>query len=772
MMCFRSLACLLLLAACDCGSDPGCTRDDECGTLFCVDGACVAGSDAAAPDAEVDAGDAGMLMCFSGQSACGDVCCETGEVCDGDSCCAGEDLCGGTCCGGDAECVADRCVVACDDDETLCRVGDAEVCCAALDVCYLGACTTPGDACTSNSQCGEEEYCERSIERCLPRATGEECVFEPEQDFELEEEWAWNGSDVMPNHRQVIQTPMVANLTDDNGDGEINEEDTPDVVFSTFVDSLLRQDGVLRAVSGADGSEHWPLATPSYRVQPAGQIAIAELDASSPGPEIVACEGNEDMPVFGTALILAADGSLIRNIPGTRCNSHAPAIADADHDGTPEIFLGNDVFHADGTLISEIPLRTGGDTYAIFADVAGDSDLEIVAGNAVFNLDGSVLWLDDSLDPLNGQSAVADLDLDMLPEVIFVAPNEHMLYVYNGQTGDVLWRADVNQAEAPPTGLITGGGPPTIANFDEDPQPEIALAGGYSYVVFDGLDSDGDGLGDREWFRPTLDASSRTTGSSIFDFNGDGRAEVVYNDERQIHVYAGADGAELLNACNTSATLVEYPIVVDADLDGQAEIILMANNYNPGIGQCDPMTVGIRSLGHPRGEWVSTRTIWNQYSYHVTNVEADGTIPRDEERNWLVPGLNNFRQNVLSEGLFNAPDLAAEDGFADISACPEEVRLSVRVTNRGSAAAPARVPVAFYDLREGRVLIGVGFTSRVLLPGESERVLAPLSYAVEAGTFPYEVVINDAESGGLSNLRDCRSENNLGEYEGFCSPIR
>ena len=53
--------------------------------------------------------------------------------------------------------------------------------------------------------------------------------------------------------------------------------------------------------------------------------------------------------------------------------------------------------------------------------------------------------------------------------------------------------------------------------------------------------------------------------------------------------------------------------------------------------------------------WVRTRRIWNQHTYHVTNVTEDGQIPRHEAPNWLDPGLNNFRQNVQTDGLFDAP---------------------------------------------------------------------------------------------------------------------
>jgi hypothetical protein len=46
--------------------------------------------------------------------------------------------------------------------------------------------------------------------------------------------------------------------------------------------------------------------------------------------------------------------------------------------------------------------------------------------------------------------------------------------------------------------------------------------------------------------------------------------------------------------------------------------------------------------------WVPTRRIWNQHTYHVTNVREDGTIPQVEPQHWGL--LNTFRTNAQSEG--------------------------------------------------------------------------------------------------------------------------
>src|SRR6185312_3947865 len=104
-------------------------------------------------------------------------------------------------------------------------------------------------------------------------------------------------------------------------------------------------------------------------------------------------------------------------------------------------------------------------------------------------------------------------------------------------TGDPVINAHVAaiMAASPTRDPLTGGGPPTIANFDDDPEPEFALAGGYAYVIFDHD-------GTRKWYEVTQDTSSRATGSSVFDFEGDGVAEVLYNDELAFRAFRGPTG--------------------------------------------------------------------------------------------------------------------------------------------------------------------------------------------------------------------------------------
>jgi hypothetical protein len=94
----------------------------------------------------------------------------------------------------------------------------------------------------------------------------------------------------------------------------------------------------------------------------------------------------------------------------------------------------------------------------------------------------------------------------------------------------------------------------------------------------------------------TEDDSSQVTGSSVFDFDGDGRNEVVYNDEAYIRIYPGVepdcalnppgpgcdknmtDAEVLFRDRNSSRTRTEYPVIADVDGDFKADIVFSTNN--------------------------------------------------------------------------------------------------------------------------------------------------------------------------------------------------
>ena len=770
------LLCALLVAACSAApGDPVVLPDASPvpdGARLDAPRADVGAPPDAPPDVTAPPEDA-RLTCPDRSLPCDGVCCGAGTTCAGGYCCAEAARCGGVCCGPARRCEGGTCVFDC-RDRARCGSGATATCCLSGQVCYLGACATPGAACNDLTRCPEAQYCEPTLLRCLPRPTSAEaCEYRPPAArFTPQLKWAWaRDATVFPTHDQVMMQPAVANLTDDNRDGVIDRNDIPDVVFSTFTGNNYVTDGVLRAVSGADGRRLWPVEDPGYRTVPGSSVAIADVDPSSPGPEVITCAQGDRM-VAGHAVILRADGRLLRRVQSVPCGYSAPAVGDMDNDGVPEIAVRNKVFHADGTVLAGFVGQTAVTTlgspmdFNALADLDGDGTLELVSGNKAWRVNGTALW--DRADLPGGSPAVADLNRDGVPDVAVVQPSAHSLIALNGRTGVTLWGAiEINRIT--PTMGPSGGGPPTVADFDGDGAPEVATAGGDNYLVLRGA------TGERLWHTISQDTSSRVTGSSVFDFEGDGRAEVVYNDELLLRVYRGTDGEVLWSTCNTSGTLWEYPVIVDVDRDDSADIVVMANNYGAARYMCSdgtPPTTGIRVYSDPAGNWVRTRPIWNQHTYHVTNVDDDGRVPRRETPHWTVRGLNNFRQNVQPDGLFDAPDLTPIDLDADVSACPARLRLRVRVVNRGRAGAPAGVPVLFFTGTPGgtRTLLGRAVTTRRLLPGDSEAVSVELPPERAAETLPVFVVVNDPATMPLGALHECRVDNNtLGPQRVACA---
>ena len=446
-------------------------------------------------------------------------------------------------------------------------------------------------------------------------------VLPPGEPLQVKLKWAWTSSTTLPDSLNVLNSPAIIDL---NGDG------TPDIVFgsTTSRGGANVEVGQLRAIDGKTGGELFTVTNRNINV--ASSVAVGDIDGDGK-PEIVACDATGDRLVT-----FEHDGTFKWQSPQLeQVNWGSPSLADLDQDGVPEIIIGRQVLNSDGTLRWT---GTGGRAYisgplSLVSDIDLDGHLDIVAGNTVYSFDGQIEWQNNIPDGFN---AVGNFDTDPQAEVVLVSSGSVYLFNYDGT---FIWG---------PVAIPGGGqgGPPTIADFDGDGQPEIGVAGARRYVVFE---TDGS----IKWQAVTQDASSNVTGSSVFDFEGDGAAEVVYRDELKLRVYKGSDGTVLFETPMSSCTWYEYPLVADVDNDGHAEIVVGANN-NCSLG---PQR-GIYVFADQNNRWVATRKIWNQHSYHITNVNEDGTIPRQEAANWLLPGLNNFRLNS-----FGPRDTARTDSF-------------------------------------------------------------------------------------------------------------
>ncbi len=81
-------------------------------------------------------------------------------------------------------------------------------------------------------------------------AVGECRISAPPDSFEPELQWVWSGAN---GETWSVATPLVANLTDDDDNGEIDLCDVPDIVVVVSGPGLL---GHLYVLDGASGAEH------------------------------------------------------------------------------------------------------------------------------------------------------------------------------------------------------------------------------------------------------------------------------------------------------------------------------------------------------------------------------------------------------------------------------------------------------------------------------------------------------------------------------------
>jgi hypothetical protein len=557
-----------------------------------------------------------------------------------------------------------------------------------------------------------------------PSGPGPTCQVHPPfvSHFEPVPEWEWSGGSLLPDHKQVMTTPIVADV---NGDG------VGDVVFNAFRGTSSTGNGVLRAISGADGRELWVSLSATARVRGSAGVAAADIDHDG---AVELCT----LPESGNGILcFEHDGRLKFRTLFPSSAWGAIAFADLEGDGNVEILHGAYVFSHTGAL-----KWVGSDVAASAASFAADLDQdglqEVIQGRTVYRHNGTIKCRNAQIG--SGLAGVGNFDWD---------PRGEIVVVWSGN----VTLLDDDCARRWTVGLPGGGkgGTPTIADFDGDGQPEIGVAGAARYVVFD---TDGS----IKWERPIEDADSGVSSATAFDFEGDGQVELVHADESWLRIYNGATGVVRFEAPHRSATLYESPVVTDVDGDGSAEIVVATNSLSPAG------PAGIRIYGDSQNGWVSTRRIWNQQAYAVVNVRDDGTIPPRPDTNWGTAGLNTFRANWQGPGItppVPAPDLSISQVETVCDAVAEQLVLEARVHNTGEAEATAGLSVSFYerDPDEGGVLLGVGTLTERLPAGASALATLRLS-PISRRTVEVFAVIDD-DGTGNGHIPECREDNNL-----------
>ena len=411
-------------------------------------------------------------------------------------------------------------------------------------------------------------------------------------------------------------------------------------------------------------------------------------------------------------------------------NNYSLQFVDFDGDGTLELIAGKDVFAAESGIKLMSSPGNGGFASAAknvwapwAADVDGDGKPEYIAGNEVYKvhidrqtLANTTITLLKRITPprlgsrelADGMTQVADFNGDGAPDILVAAPIDGTgigFYVWNYASGKVL--GSVYQAN-----VTTGGNMsmPVVGNIDENSNLELVTVvnnriKGWSYNP-----SLPDGFAKSEDYSRSVNDPSGETGVALFDFNQDGKNELVYRGEQFLYILQADTLGRGTRAFLTkdsvqcpAGTGVEHPIVIDPDGLGAAAIVTVAGTGNTGVNGSDGWLQIYKSKADI--PWAPARRVWNQYQYNVVNVNEDLSIPRARVSPTTVfpgkdglPGtaldvqpFNNFMQqqtllNRNGNPLWPTPDIKT-DGAAVFryDAGGDSLSVRVPVVNTGDA---------------------------------------------------------------------------------------
>lgn len=451
------------------------------------------------------------------------------------------------------------------------------------------------DTGTIPAECTDRSFAGAAVPTvdCAPGATT--------PSWELVEKW----SSAAPSG-DYLSAPSIAQLTDDNGNGRIDDGDTPDVVVASFQLAL-------RAYSGADGTELWSLATPSAEQT---TPAIADLDGDG-FPEVVVGGLSATIALHGE------DGSSFWTGPG-RPGDLKPycggiGIADLEADGEPEVYFGatildglSGVTKAAGSEGSGTGVR-GESPMSIAADMDRDGFQEVIVGNAAYDYEGNTLWSNGGDD---GYPAVGNFDSDTQGELVIANTVAVRLL---DDDGSEIWSFTPDD--------VRFNGPPILADVDGDGATEIVIPANSGIYV---LEADGA----LKW-QHEGSATDFYNGASAYDLDGNGAWEILYHGPHEFFIFDGETGAVVASYLTENAYSCLPPVVADVDRDGHVDIAMNT------VGEVLKAFTGILVLDDGANEFVPGRPIWNQHDFALTNVNDDGTVPPVPDTNWLE--YNSFR---------------------------------------------------------------------------------------------------------------------------------
>lgn len=444
--------------------------------------------------------------------------------------------------------------------------------------------------------------------------------------------WTWTG----PNGEDsVLVTPLVANLDDDNGDGFVDLCDLPDIVVAAVALPPGKTDvwpaGHLHVIDGASGATSRVIPT---AIDASVNPALADLDGDGVA-EIVALQAQGPNSPYALSqrrmMAFRANGELAW--AGQHWHSSrgggAIAIADLDNDGSPEILAPEYVTDAQGLLLWAPSNPAMAYSMPVAVDLDLDGDLEVLFGGTAYDHDGNKHFKTPIVPQNQGSVAVANFDDDEFPELYVQYDGKHAVLEHDGTVKAMCptGNADISGA---------GGFPVTIRDLDGDDQAEL-LFGFQDKLYVLSIENDACIV---KWSKKT-DAEQGLSSGTVFDLLGDGQAEAVYADRSRVKLFSST-GELLFQTDHTARESIANPVIADVDGDGAAEIVIVSS-APVGANAATPTLIVLENADD---RFVPTRRVWNQHTYHHSNINEVGHVPTFETPHWQAD--NGFRTNNRS----------------------------------------------------------------------------------------------------------------------------
>jgi len=542
----------------------------------------------------------------------------------------------------------------------------------------------------------------------------------PTPAYELEVRW----EDLTIGY--MLSSPVMVNLTDDNGNGRIDDGDVPDVIAAPYTNGI-------KAMNGEDGSEIW-------------YVTSTQIEQSTPAVGDVDYDGYPEVFVQGlyaSVLISGDDGATVwtgRAPSSIKTYCGAPAIADLEGDGDVELIFGRLILDGiDGSVQGEgsggqgtsIP---GEGPISVAADLDLDGELEVIGGNTVYDADGDTICAVSSKP--DGFPAVGNFDSDPEGEVLVSAQGQAYLY---DDDCSVIWSYTISGY----------GGPPAIADVDGDGLAEAIIPYQAGIAV---LDVDGDVV-----WTYSHSAGSLYDGVSAYDFDGDGDWEVVLNTPTNLVLFDGPSG-DILDTHENTGTYAcgQAPTMADIDNDGHAEIAYSHGNNYSGPG-------GISVLGDVDG-FAAALSVWNQHGYNITNIENDGQVPTHPEVNW--ESINNFRAGPPISYVFENQNVTAKIHDVCSDACGSgEVTLWWSLGNNGTGDVTDDLEVEIIGTTDtGDVILDTVTWTATLTAGYMDASVETHLTGVPTPLFDIRIEVDGGSSLDRSQVGECDETDNEIEW--------